>query len=125
MMDSLRLGLGPLLVPLPGPLWRRKVESQAASAGRLLARLSEDHRRVRRFVVAELGRGGPAVEPEHAARELGLPLDRVERILAELEARLLFLYRDARGAVEWAYPVTAASTPHRLRFDSGEEAFAA
>ncbi len=124
-MDSLRLGLGPLLVPLPGPLWKRKVESQAAGAERLLARLPDDHRRVRRFVVGELARRGRAVEPERVARELGLPLDRVERILAELEARLLFLYRDARGAVEWAYPVTAAPTPHRLRFPSGEETFAA
>ncbi len=125
MMDSLRLGLGPLIVPLPGPLWKRGVESQAAGAERLLARQPEDHRRVRRFVVAELTRRGRSVEPEHVARGLGLPLDRVERILAELEARLLFLYRDARGAVEWAYPVTSAPTPHRLRFDSGEEIFAA
>ena len=53
MMDSLRLGLGPLLVPLPGPLWKRKVESQAAGAEHLLAQLPEDHRRVRRFAVAD------------------------------------------------------------------------
>lgn len=124
-MDSLRVGLGPLLVPLPGPLWRRKVEHQAAGAERLLERLPEDHRAVRRFVVAEIAERARAVAPEHVARELHLPVDRVERILAELEARLLFLYRDARGAVEWAYPVTAARTPHRLRFDSGAETFAA
>jgi len=125
MMDSLRLGLGPLLIPLPGPLWKRRVESQAADAERLLALQPDDHRRVRRFVVAELTRRGRAVEPERIANGVGLPLERVERVLAELEARLLFLYRDDRGAVEWAYPVTAAPTPHRLRFDSGEAIFAA
>jgi hypothetical protein len=124
-VDSLRMGLGPLLLPVPGPLWTRSVKQQAASAARLFARLPDDQRRVRRFVVRELGLGAPAVEPEQAARALGLPLERVTRSLAELEAGLLFLYRDGRGAVEWAYPFTAAPTPHRLGFDSGEEAFAA
>jgi len=125
MMDSMRLGLGPLLVPVPGPLWKRGVEKQARAFQGIFARLSEDQRRVRAFVVAEIPRRGRAVEAEHVARELALPLERVQRILAELEERLLFLFRDRQGAVEWAYPVTAAATPHRLRFDGGEEIFAA
>jgi len=125
MLDSMLLGLGPLLVPVPGPLWKRGVGRQARALRGAFARLPEDHRRVRAFVVAELPRRGRAVEPERVARELALPLERVQPILAELEARLLFLFRDGQGAVEWAYPVTAAATPHRLRFDGGEEIFAA
>ncbi len=125
MMDSMRLGLGPMLVPVPGPLWKRGVGKQARTFQGIFARLSGDHRRVRAFVVAELPRRGRAVDPQQVARDLGLPLERVQRILAELEARLLFLFRDGQGAVEWAYPVTAAATPHRLRFDGGEEIFAA
>lgn len=124
-MDPSNLGLGPLLLPIPGFLWRRSVERQGARAGRLLARLPEEHRRVRRFVVGELARRGRPVEPAQVARELALPRERVEGILSELEGQLLFVYRDAGGAVEWAYPFTAARTPHRLRFDSGEELHAA
>jgi len=125
MKDAIRLGVGPLLVPVPGPFWRRGVASQARRFQGTFARLSTDHRRVRAFAVAELPRRGRPVEPEHVARELDLPLERVQRILAELEERLLFLFRAGGGAVEWAYPVTAAATPHRLRFDGGEEIFAA
>lgn len=124
-MDALRLGLGPLFLPVPGALWTRAVDRQAVAAGRLFAQLPDDHRRVRRVAVAELARGGRAVGAEHLARETGLSPGRVERILAELEAKLLFLYRDAQGAVEWAYPLTAAATPHRLRFSSGEDVFSA
>ena len=124
-MDALRLGVGPLFLPVPGPLWKRAVDRQAAGAGRLFAHLPDDHRQVRGIAVAELARSGRAVEAEHIARETGLPPGRVEGILAELEAKLLFLYRNAQGAVEWAYPLTAAPTPHRLRFSSGEEVFAA
>lgn len=125
MTDSMRLGLGPLLLPVPGLLWKRLVAKQAAGFRRSFARLPEAHRRVRAFVVAEIARLGKPVEPERVARELGLPPERVERILAELEARLLFLFRDGRGAVEWAYPVTAAATPHRVQFDGREPIFAA
>jgi hypothetical protein len=125
MSDALRLGLGPLLVPVPGLVWKRQVRAGAARLERLLASLSPDHRRVRNFVVDELTRHGRPIGPDHVARELQLPVERVRRLLEELEAKLLFLFRDGEGAVEWAYPFTAAATPHRLLFDGGEEAFAA
>ena len=38
---------------------------------------------------------------------------------------MTFLFGDEWGAVEWAYPVTAAQTPHRLAFSSGERINAA
>jgi len=49
----------------------------------------------------------------------------VLRILDELEKKMTFLYRDEQGAVLWAYPVTAARTPHRITFSSGERISAA
>ena len=38
---------------------------------------------------------------------------------------MTFLYRNERGEVTWAYPVTVAQTPHRLTFGSGEQVNAA
>jgi hypothetical protein len=49
----------------------------------------------------------------------------VTSILADLEARKGFLFRNEDGAVVWAYPVTAEPTPHRIRFKSGETLYAA
>jgi hypothetical protein len=54
-----------------------------------------------------------------------MPASRVVEILDELERHLTFLYRDASGAVAWAYPVTAAQTPHHLTFSTGERVNAA
>ena len=45
--------------------------------------------------------------------------------LDDLEKHMTFLFRDEQGAVEWAYPVTVAQTPHRLTFSSGERVNAA
>ena len=56
---------------------------------------------------------------------MDLPQNRVVDILVDLEARMTFLFRDEQGSVEWAYPVTAAQTPHRTEFTSGERTNAA
>ena len=45
---------------------------------------------------------------------------RIEQALADLHTWLGFIALDDRGAVEWAYPVTVANTPHHLAFESGE-----
>jgi hypothetical protein len=83
------------------------------------------HHLVREFVVREMpGRRAP-IRPQEIARKLALGADDVERILGDLERNLFFLVRDEEGGVRWAYPVTTARTPHRLRFSSGERAFGA
>ena len=46
-------------------------------------------------------------------------------LLDDLEKHMTFLFRNAQGAVEWAYPVTVARTPHKVTFSSGEKLFAA
>jgi len=38
---------------------------------------------------------------------------------------MTYLYRNARGEVTWAYPVTVDHTPHRVTFSSGEQIYAA
>jgi hypothetical protein len=85
--------------------------------------MSDDHHRVRDFVVLELPRAGAPLAPQAIAEALDLPIDRVGSILDELERHLTFLFRNERGEVSWAYPVTVDETPHRAVFSSGEEAY--
>ncbi len=87
--------------------------------------MTQEHHRVRYFVVDELPRAGKPLEPEYIARQVDLPLERVISILDDLEKHLTFLVRDQAGAVSWAYPVTVDPTPHRLTFKSGERLYAA
>jgi hypothetical protein len=87
--------------------------------------MSEDHHRVRDFVVTELPRAGKPLTPEFIAGELNLPTERVVDILGELERHMTFLFRGEGSAVTWAYPVTVDQTPHCVTFGSGERVNAA
>ena len=73
----------------------------------------------------ELPRVGKPIAPEWIARELNLPIEKVITLLDDLEKHLTFLFRNAEGAVVWAYPVTVAETPHRVTLSAGEQTFAA
>ncbi len=120
MSNNLLLGVSRYLLPLPPFIWQRQVRGEAA-----LDFMSDDHQRVRDFVVMQIPRAGRPLPPEHIAQALNLPLDRVSAILDDLEKHLTFLFRNSSGEVEWAYPVTAATTPHHVAFSSGERIDAA
>jgi hypothetical protein len=91
-----------------------------------LAFMTPHHREVRNFVVRELPRnGGTPLSAPQIAKSLRLDLKLVANLLEELERRLFFLVRNARGEVSWAFPVTADQTPHRLQFSTGERIFGA
>jgi hypothetical protein len=90
-----------------------------------LAFMTEEHHRVRNFVVRELPRVGSAIAPEFIAESLTLAVARTKVILDELEKHMTFLFRNQQGAVAWAYPVTVDPTPHRIIFDTGESLYAA
>jgi hypothetical protein len=62
---------------------------------------------------------------EAIATGVELDVDRVRGILDDLETHLTFLYRSDGHNVDWAYPVTAEQTPHRVMCDNGERFFAA
>ncbi len=100
----------------------------AAIPGHIAAGLgfmTDEHHRVRNFVVRELPRTGSPLTPEFIAKSLKLSIARVKVILNELEMHKTFLFRNERGAVTWAYPVTVDPTPHRVRFGTGESPYAA
>ena len=65
------------------------------------------------------------ISPETIAAAVHLPLERVRSLLDELEHAMTFLFRNAAGAVTWAYPVTVDQTPHQVTFSSGEKLYAA
>jgi hypothetical protein len=86
-----------------------------------IAFMTPQHHAVRNFVVRELPRNRcRPLTPAQIAHSLQLDRSTVARLLDELEPRLFFLVRDARGNVSWAFPVTSDRTPHRLRFSTGE-----
>jgi len=111
------------MIPVPQFLWQRAIRT-AAHKTRLGTRfMGDDHHRVRDFVVTELLRTRRPLSPDRIAAALGLGLDRTTDLLAALEQRRTFLFRDEGGAVTWAYPVTVDETPHHGVFITGEEAY--
>jgi hypothetical protein len=87
--------------------------------------MGADHHRVRDFAVLELLKRGMPLRPELITASLELSPERTGAILDELEARMIFLFRNEEGDVAWAYPVTAEPTSHRIFFSSGEQIYAA
>jgi len=120
MNDDLLLGLWRYIIPIPRFIWQRRKSGEG-----ILNFMSAEHHRVRDFAVMELPRLGKPLPPERIARETGLPLARVEDILADLERHKTFLFRDDQGRVTWAYPVTVDRTPHHVTFSTGERIDAA
>ncbi len=107
-------------VQLPRAIWQKQVRGNAR-----LDFMSEDHHRVRYFVVDELPRVGKPLSSEYIAGELNLSLAHVIGILDDLEQHMIFLFRNEGGEVTWAYPVTVDHTPHHMTFSTGESVNAA
>ena len=125
MNKSLLLGLWKYLVRIPRLIWQGGVARNVKSNESRLDFMSADHHKVRDFVVLELPHSRAPIPPEEISRNLNLPLQRTQEILDELEKGMTFLFRNAKGEVAWAYPVTADLTPHRVRFSTGEQIYAA
>jgi hypothetical protein len=123
--DEILVGRGSEILTHSFEILRRHLENAQHSQNPRLAFMNEQHHRVRDFVVTELPRFGRALPARHVADGTGLPLDRVETILDELERRRFFLVRDEEGRVAWAFPVTSEKTPHRLELSTGESIYAA
>ena len=87
--------------------------------------MTDAHHQIRYFVVKEMASRQKPIEPEFISKQLNIPLEQVNLILAELQEKLFFLVRNEQGAVVWAYPVTVETTPHKLSFASGERLYGA
>jgi hypothetical protein len=118
MFEKVLLGVGRRMIPVPEWLFRPIVQREAKKLAKRPA-LEPDQRRVQHFAVREIPRRREAIAPEVFAAELALTLEEVAQILDELERRMTFLCRRGGEDVIWAYPVTAAETPHQVRIDGG------
>ena len=125
MGDTLLMRRKRRMFRVPAALWKHNVRSEARRASARLEFMGPAHHRVRNFVVTELPRAQQPLSPKAIAEGLGLGTGQVQEILDELEAQLTFLYRSDGRNVDWAYPVTAEKTPHRVTLDNGERFFAA
>ena len=110
---------------IPRALWAHHVQLRATELPKTLAFMTENHHRVRYFVVRELPRIGKPIPPDIIAEKLKLSFSKTTEILNDLEKNLFFLVRNDKGEVLWSYPVTADKTPHQLTFSSGENINAA
>ena len=123
---TLLKGQGRNLVEIPQKEWRDDLAAIATAPSEpRFDFMTENHQRVRYFVVRELPRVGKPISPTLISEALDQPLAQVMAILETLEQNLFFLFRNTQGEVSWAYPVTAEETPHRLTFSSGEQIYAA
>ena len=125
MKNNLRIGLGRYMISIPRFIWQKQVSRNKQKIEAGLTFMSEDHHRVRDFVVKEIPRVGEPLSPEFIAQKLDLPISRIKMILDELEKNLTFLFRNTDGTVVWAYPVTVEKTPHQVTFSTGEQGYAA
>ncbi len=120
MSETILTGQGSEMTAMPRTRWEDELAAVPEGMARRLAFMSADHHRVRSYAVEQIARLGAALPPTTIAQDLELAPERVTTILDELEKNLFFLVREDDGAVEWAFPVTAAPTPHRLIFSTGE-----
>lgn len=118
-------GMGGRILTIPRDTWESGLEIAREETTGSLRFMTQDHHRVRYFVVEELVRTGNPIDPETISHDLLIPLQRVGEILHELESNLFFLVRNHEGLVTWAFPVTVEPTPHRLEFRSGERLWGA
>jgi hypothetical protein len=125
MTDNVLVGSGRRILSVPRQHWEQQLAAVPEHQETRLAFMSPEHHRIRYFVVEQLVRVGAPLTPDWISQGVGLPVARVNAILEELERNLVFLVRNERGAVSWAFPVTVDPTPHHLGFGTGEQVYAA
>ena len=125
MSETVLLGQGRDMAELPRNTWEAHLSNVPQHTKSRLSFMSEEHHRVRDFVVSDLPSTGKPIQPKLISQRLKLTVVRVNTILGELEGNLFFLVRNSQGAVTWAYPVTVEKTPHELTFSTGERLYGA
>jgi len=125
MKNKIMLGMWRYMLNVPPFLLERERAKGKARIAANLAFMTAEHRRVHHFVVRELPGLDQPLLPGSIAGALNLPLEKINRILCDLEEHMTFLFRNGEGNVVWAYPVTLERTPHHVTFDTGEQIYAA
>ena len=119
------IGIWRFMIPLPEAVLKRDIGKVAEAICRKTADVSEEERRLHRFVVMTVTDTKEPVTPEHIAHKLDMSLDRVKDVVEKLEEMKVFFYRYNSIGINWAYPVTAEDTVHKVAFTTGEQCNAA
>ncbi len=119
------IGIWRFMIPLPQALIKRGIRRTADAICRKTADVSEEERKVHRFVVMTMTETNEPVTSEYIAEKLHMPLNRVRDIVDKLEEMKVFFYRYNSQGINWAYPVTAENVVHKMTFSTGEQCNAA
>lgn len=125
MDNTLLKGIWKYMMPVPPFLWKHKINLMAQKAAARVKFMTEDHHRVRNFVVRTLPESGKPISLATIAKALTMDRKKVLTILDDLEKNKFFLFRNPQGDVTWAYPVTAEQTNHRAILPNGDKIYAA
>ena len=125
MKENVLIGKGHEIIEIPKEIWEQHTAQEVQDLPDVLSFMTENHHRIRYFVVRELPCIGKPIPPELISDQLKISLSETTKILDDLERNLFFLVRNEQGAVSWAFPVTTDKTPHPLTFSTGERLNAA
>jgi hypothetical protein len=123
--NKVLLGIGHRIFPAPVFMSIRETTKMAKNMKIRINKISEEKKRIHHFVVKELANTGQPISLALIARALAIPMDRVSALVDEMEKDKSFFNRYHSEGINWAYPVTADKTPHRITFSTGEQVNAA
>ncbi|MFC1850507.1 hypothetical protein ACFL27_09980 [candidate division CSSED10-310 bacterium] len=119
------IGIWRFMIPLPQVMIKKDIRTMAEAICRKTADVSDEERKVHRFIVMTLTETNEPVTSEYIAENLDMPIDRIRAIVDKLEEMKIFLYRYNSQGINWAYPVTAEKVVHKMAFSTGEQCNAA
>jgi hypothetical protein len=119
------IGIWRFTIPLPQALIKKDIRKMADAICRKTADVSDEERKVHRFVVMTMTETNRPVTSEYIAERLAMPLDRVRDIVDKLEELKVFFYRYNSQGINWAYPVTVENGVHKMSFSTGGQCNAA
>ncbi len=125
MDNTLLKGIWKYMMPIPPFLWKPKINQMAQKAAARVEFMTDDHHRIRNFVVKRLPESGKPISLATIAQCLNLDQTKVLTLVDDLEKNKFFLFRNPQGNVAWAYPVTAEQTDHRAILPNGKKVYAA
>ena len=119
------MGIGRFMIPIPQIVSKRGLDKGASGARAKAELLSEEERQVHYFVVKKMAVAKEPITAELVSEELGIEVNRVEKIIDKLEGLKTFLYRSDGKGINWAYPLSLENTGCRMTASTGEQFFAA
>jgi hypothetical protein len=119
------MGIGGFMIPVPQVISARGLKRGVAGAKAKADLLSDEECAIHHFIVKKMAVAKKPITAELVGEELGVPVNRVEKIIDKLEALKTFLYRSDGRGINWAYPLSLENTGHKITVSTGERFFAA